>query len=65
MKELIKKLTEAFGPSGFEDPVRELIIAEVKNLADDVQVDAMGNLFAFKQGQDSSKKALAPSLESR
>ncbi len=58
MKELVKKLTEAFGPAGFEDPVRELITAEVKDLADDVRVDAMGNLFVLKRGQDSSKRVM-------
>lgn len=58
MKELIKKLSEAFGPAGFEDPVRELIAVEVKELADDVRVDAMGNLFAFKRGQDSGKRVM-------
>lgn len=44
MIELIKKLTEAWGPSGYEHQVRALIEAEIKDLADDVKVDGMGNL---------------------
>jgi endoglucanase len=44
MQDLIKKLAEAWGPSGFEHHVRELIRAEVQDLADDIRVDALGNL---------------------
>jgi len=41
---LIKKLAEAWGPSGFEHHVRDLIRAEVQSLADDVWIDPLGNL---------------------
>ncbi|MBN2472473.1 MAG: M42 family metallopeptidase [Anaerolineae bacterium] len=44
MKETIKKLVEAWGPSGFEHHVRALIKAEVADLADEMRVDAVGNL---------------------
>jgi endoglucanase len=49
MNELIKKLVEAFGPSGFEGQVRDLIRAEIDGLAGEVRVDAMGNLIARRQ----------------
>lgn len=58
MNELIKKLVEAYGPSGFEDQIRELILAEVKPLADDVSVDAMGNLIVHKAGDGSGLKVM-------
>jgi endoglucanase len=48
MKELIQKLVEAIGPSGFESAVRKLIQSEVEGLADHVEVDALGNLIARK-----------------
>lgn len=48
MKALIKKLVEAVGPSGFEGAVRDLLRAEVEPLADEIRVDAMGNLIARK-----------------
>ncbi len=48
MKSLIKNLVEAIGPSGYEHAVRELIRAEVTPLADEVSVDALGNLIARK-----------------
>jgi putative aminopeptidase FrvX len=48
MKDTIKKLVEAYGPSGHEDQVRALIRAEIEGLADEVRVDALGNLIARK-----------------
>ena len=49
MKELIKKLTEAYGPSGNEEQVRQIIQAEIAGLADEVRTDALGNLIAVKK----------------
>jgi endoglucanase len=49
MNELIAKLTEAYGPSGFEDRLRELIRAEVEPLADEIKVDALGNLIVRRR----------------
>ena len=48
MKQLIQKLTETFSPSGYEDAIREVIRSEVAPLADEVRVDALGNLVARK-----------------
>ena len=53
MKPLIKKLVEAVGPSGYEGAVRELVKKEVAKLADDVRVDALGNLIVRKGKQGS------------
>ncbi len=44
MKQLIKKLVEAWGPSGYEHHMRELIKEEIKGLYDDMFVDPMGSL---------------------
>ena len=49
MKKLLQQLTEAFGPSGYEDRVRELICVEIQGLADEIRVDALGNLIARKK----------------
>jgi endoglucanase len=48
MKKLIQKLTETFSPSGFETAICEVIRKEIKPLADDIRVDALGNLIAHK-----------------
>ena len=58
MNELIKKLVEAYGPSGFEDQIRELILAEVKPHADEISVDPMGNLIALKKGDGTGLKVM-------
>jgi len=51
---LIKELTEAFGPSGYESPVREMIKKHIQGYVDVVRVDALGNLIALKKGQPQS-----------
>jgi tetrahedral aminopeptidase len=58
VKDLIKKLTEAYGPSGHEEPVREIIRAEVEPLADELRVDTLGNLIALKRGSGGGRKVM-------
>lgn len=48
MKSLIKKLVETVGPSGYESKIRDVIRKEVQDYADEIQVDAMGNLIVRK-----------------
>lgn len=48
MKALIQRLTESYGPSGYEHAVREIVRAEIEGFADAVRVDALGNLIASK-----------------
>jgi len=50
LKNLLGRLSDAFGPSGREAAVRSLIKAEVEALVDRLEVDAMGNLITFKAG---------------
>jgi tetrahedral aminopeptidase len=49
MKKLLQQLTETFGPSGYEDNVREIVRAEVEQLADEIRVDALGSLIARRK----------------
>ena len=67
MKQLLQKLTETFGPSGYEDKVRELVQAEVQPLADEIHVDVLGNLIARKrpgrQTKDSRKIMIAAHMD--
>lgn len=48
MKELIQKLVESIGPSGYEQAVRDVVRAEVQDLADEIRVDALGSLIVRK-----------------
>ncbi|MGB9812299.1 MAG: M42 family metallopeptidase [Thermovenabulum sp.] len=50
MKELIKTLTETYGPSGNEEKIRNVIKDLVTPYADEVKVDALGNLIVHKKG---------------
>jgi len=58
MNELLKKLVEAYGPSGFEDQVRSMIREEIEPFVDEISVDAMGNLIAVKHGDGSGQKII-------
>jgi endoglucanase len=49
MKKLLQQLTEAFSPSGYEDNVRAIVRAEVESLADEIKVDALGNLIVRRK----------------
>ncbi len=48
--ELLRELTDAFGPSGFEDEVREALQRIVEPYVDELRVDTLGNLIATRRG---------------
>ena len=48
MKSLIEKLINTPGPSGYESQIREVVRAEVETFADEIKVDALGNLIVRK-----------------
>tara|TARA_R110002072_G_C7973360_1_gene535042 strand:+ start:166 stop:1215 length:1050 start_codon:yes stop_codon:yes gene_type:complete len=47
---LLNKICTTPGAPGFEKQIRELILAEIKDLADEVEIDNMGNVYAIKRG---------------
>ncbi len=47
---LLKALSEAPGPAGYETSIRETTMALWQPLVDEVHVDAMGNLIGIKRG---------------
>ncbi len=48
MKSLIQKLVETPGPSGFEYEIRDVVRELIGDTADEIRVDALGNLIALK-----------------
>ena len=62
MKDLIQKLVEAWGPSGYEHHVRELIRAEVADFADEITVDPLGSLIC-RVGQGGKKVMVAAHMD--
>jgi len=60
VKELIRKLTEAYGPSGREAGVRDIIRAEI-GTAGEARVDAMGSLIVHRPGKGGGRKVMLAS----
>ncbi len=58
MKDLIKQLTEAYGPPGYEQAVREIVKSHVTPVADHVETDALGNLHVVKKGSGGGIKLM-------
>jgi putative aminopeptidase FrvX len=50
LRGLLEKLSNEFGVSGRERTVRALVRSEIEGLVDRVEVDALGNLIAYKAG---------------
>lgn len=50
MEDLLKNLTEAYGPSGEEGAIRDLLKEMVKDKADQLYEDSLGNLFVLRDG---------------
>ncbi len=59
MLQLIQELCQLPGVSSFEEPVRDFIRARVAPYADQVRVDALGNLIVFKRGRKAAGGKLA------
>jgi len=55
----LKRLTEAFGPSGCEAEVRRMLREAAEKLCDDVSVDRSGNLVCRKRGRDRALPSVA------
>lgn len=49
--ELIKRLSDADAPSGFEGKLRQIIKEELENYVDEIKVDRLGNVIVHKEGK--------------
>jgi putative aminopeptidase FrvX len=58
LKSLITMLTDAYGPSGYEKPVRDIVKETIASYVDDLSVDQLGNLIALKKSHKSGCKRL-------
>jgi putative aminopeptidase FrvX len=48
--DLLRDLADAAGPSGFEEPVRKIMVSRMKPFADEISYDGMGSVIA-RQGE--------------
>jgi putative aminopeptidase FrvX len=60
---LLKEICEVAGAPGHEQRIREVVLREVKKLADKVSVDNMGNVTAFKKGKKDKKVMIAAHMD--
>lgn len=60
---LLARICETPGAPGFEQAIRALICEAVEGIADEVQVDNMGNVYALKRGQTSKKVMVAAHMD--
>jgi endoglucanase len=52
---LLEKLCNVIAVSGDESEVRKIVLEEIKPYADEVKVDALGNVLATKRGQGAKR----------
>lgn len=62
MDELLKKLLNASGVSGYEDEIGKIMAQELKKSCDEVQIDNFGNVIARK-GKGAKKIMLAAHMD--
>lgn len=60
---LLRRLSEAFGPSGYEQEVRQVLQTELAEHVSSWQRDALGNLIALKPASDGPKVMLAAHMD--
>lgn len=61
--DLLRRLCEAPGISGREDAVREIVLAEIRPLVDDLSIDAMGSVIGTKKGSGGPKVAVSAHMD--
>ncbi len=58
MLNLVKKYQNTFSVSGFENNLADIIVQDLAKQVDDIKIDPMGNVIAYKKGKDSTKKLM-------
>jgi len=56
--EFLKAITEAPGASGYEHPVRDIVVQEFSALCDEVRVDPMGSVWGVKRGSPGGRRIM-------
>ena len=56
--DLLKKIVEAHGISGFEEDVMRIVRDELQDVTDEVSVSLSGNVFGIKKGKKGGKRVM-------
>jgi endoglucanase len=62
-EELLSALTQAPGVAGHEDKVREVVVAALRSIVDEIRVDALGNVIATRTGKGGPRIMLAAHMD--
>jgi endoglucanase len=60
---LLKEICETPGAPGFEQRIRKVVLRELKGLTDEVNIDNMGNVIAYKKGKANKKVMVAAHMD--
>ncbi len=63
MKELVKELVEAYGPSGREDEVRALVLSKIEGHAHEIALSPLGGVHAIRNPGGGTKVMLAAHMD--
>jgi len=55
---LLRELTAAYGPSGREEEIRNVIRDKISPWVDEIYTDTLGNLIAVKKGPENGKRIM-------
>lgn len=58
VERLLEELTNAYGPSGFEGPVRTIMRRELSQFSDSIETDGMGSLIARLRGTSDEPRIM-------
>ena len=58
IERLLDELTNAYGPSGFEGPVRAIMRAQLAPLSDHLETDGLGSLIARLRGNSDTPRVM-------
>jgi endoglucanase len=61
--DLLSQICFEPGAPGFEQPIRKLVLKELKGLVDELTVDNMGNILTVKKGASRKKLMIAAHLD--
>ena len=61
--DLLRSICAAPGVSGFERRIRDLVLDRVRELADEVSTDNMGNVIAVKKGRERKRVMVAAHID--
>ncbi|MEN3045780.1 MAG: M42 family metallopeptidase [Candidatus Hydrothermales bacterium] len=57
-EKILKDLTEAFGPPGFEDEISSVILTYIKDIVDEIKTDKLGSIVAVKRGKSDRPRIM-------